>query len=737
MQTLIISILMILFFNNLLMAQGSWYFDSPGKMKDFHFISDQTLIAVGDGIWKSTDGGDSWKGVYPGFDFEFESMLNGVEFANSQIGYAAGKKSTVIKTTDGGNTWVKLEHQLLSPSNHFVFLKVLDQDNILLFADMYGSFSGLAIYKSTDGGGSFNYIFGKSGEIFHDVDFIDGQTGWATGSNRAIYKTTDGGNNWSTSFLPEEIGDVRVYSVSFADSQNGLVTASDTLKLFRTTNGGNSWQLINLDYQWNSYSIKYFADGSAFMLNNDLKLLKSTNHGESWDEVNSIRFMYAGTKIKFKDRARGIIYGGFAPSSNFTISSDSGSTWVNYSKGGFYKFALYTGSYFYAPLLVPVQNLAHGFLLLKKNPGSNWYSEESVLNWGVFPALDHINPINPDFLFGIITARADSFAQITRVITRSTDAGASWNHLQTERLLSAHFFLNGKTFWYATSSGKIFKSNDSGVTINEQVTGITSRINHIFFLDENTGWASGNSGVLIKTTNGGNDWQTIQIPGFSTANLGTINFYDENRGFMLAISESVSKVLQTTNGGSSWVDNTPQGLSLYQVTAPLVLRNNSEVYVLGQFPNYIYFSDLAGEQWYGTQLPSNIWLYGLQVINRDNILISAEGAILKVTKGFITSVKEVSGEIPLNNFNLEQNYPNPFNPETKIRYSIPSNISLIHVKLILYTIQGNEVGILVDEVQNSGNYEVSFKADGIPSGVYFYKIQAGAFEQTKKMILLK
>ncbi len=93
-------------------------------------------------------------------------------------------------------------------------------------------------------------------------------------------------------------------------------------------------------------------------------------------------------------------------------------------------------------------------------------------------------------------------------------------------------------------------------------------------------------------------------------------------------------------------------------------------------------------------------------------------------------------------FNLEQNYPNPFNPSTKIKFTIPSVIAsgakqsqLVSLKI--YDILGKEVATLVHEELSAGEYEVEFDGTGIPSGIYFYQLKAGAFIQTNKMILLK
>lgn len=92
-------------------------------------------------------------------------------------------------------------------------------------------------------------------------------------------------------------------------------------------------------------------------------------------------------------------------------------------------------------------------------------------------------------------------------------------------------------------------------------------------------------------------------------------------------------------------------------------------------------------------------------------------------------------------YKLDQNYPNPFNPTTTIRYSIPSlgrnGISTYKVVLKVYDVLGREVATLVDEEKPAGRYEVEFNGSKLTSGVYFYRLTAGSFSQTKKLLLIK
>ncbi|MCJ7552312.1 MAG: T9SS type A sorting domain-containing protein, partial [Ignavibacteriaceae bacterium] len=102
-----------------------------------------------------------------------------------------------------------------------------------------------------------------------------------------------------------------------------------------------------------------------------------------------------------------------------------------------------------------------------------------------------------------------------------------------------------------------------------------------------------------------------------------------------------------------------------------------------------------------------------------------------------TGIEDSEKLIP-KDFVLYQNYPNPFNPVTIISYQLPVSSN---VTLKVYDILGKEVAILVNEEKPMGSYEITWNASsaagGLPSGVYFYRLQAGSFVQTRKMILLK
>ncbi len=157
-----------------------------------------------------------------------------------------------------------------------------------------------------------------------------------------------------------------------------------------------------------------------------------------------------------------------------------------------------------------------------------------------------------------------------------------------------------------------------------------------------------------------------------------------------------NKLLMTNQGGQNWSANIPAqpiGSKVYY-------------YINARTSNGKYFSKPM-------PAPRGWW--------RFNVNVSPIG------------ITHTGNEVP-KKFALMQNYPNPFNPTTIINYELPITN---YVSLRVYDVLGKEVVTLVNEKQNAGRYEVDWDATNYPSGVYFYKIAAGDFVETKKMILIK
>jgi len=100
----------------------------------------------------------------------------------------------------------------------------------------------------------------------------------------------------------------------------------------------------------------------------------------------------------------------------------------------------------------------------------------------------------------------------------------------------------------------------------------------------------------------------------------------------------------------------------------------------------------------------------------------------------LTDVEDVEQKTLPTAYDLQQNYLNPFNPSTQIQFALPK---ASHVKFEIYNALGEIIATLLNETRQAGYYSEQFDATGLASGLYFYRIQAGDFVDTKKLLLLK
>lgn len=173
-------------------------------------------------------------------------------------------------------------------------------------------------------------------------------------------------------------------------------------------------------------------------------------------------------------------------------------------------------------------------------------------------------------------------------------------------------------------------------------------------------------------------------------------------------------------GEYSWEDTTMNNTETVQVPA-------------GTFTNCIKSREIKRYTGSGVVIFID-YSYYAQGIGKVMSVREGEAPNVLVRYNAVTSV-EVKNELAVpTSFSLCQNYPNPFNPSTVISYHVAS---VGKVSLKVFDLLGREVATLINEVKSAGTYTATFNAANMPSGVYFYRLQAGSFTETKRLVLLK
>ena len=346
----------------------------------------------------------------------------------------------------------------------------------------------------------------------------------------------------------------------------------------------------------------------------------------------------------------------------------------------------------------PAYGISSGVVIHQTTDGGNtWQKKALSTTEGDFAVMIQFVDINNGWLLYF------NFTTQVATFLKTTDGGNNWVPFNGAGIFYFIDTNNGWSFYGSGQNGSeppyyILRTTNGGTDWTYQYTDNNiGGYNAMYFSDVNNGWIVGDAGKVLKTTNGGTNWNIVTNSGINpNVRSKTVFFLDANNGWISSKDVNGFGIIQhTTDGGASW---TTQGTPLADPQGGNAIFS-------------IYFAD-AQTGW----------------------LTADYGKICRYTG--VTGVEE-NNNIP-NEFSLSQNYPNPFNPSTKISWQSPLSG---HQTLKIFDMLGNEVATLVDEYRNAGRYEIEFNSNlngrQLASGVYIYRLQAGDYISSKKMILLK
>ena len=331
-------------------------------------------------------------------------------------------------------------------------------------------------------------------------------------------------------------------------------------------------------------------------------------------------------------------------------------------------------------------------------------------------------------------------------VRKTTNGGINWfkqNSAPVAGVLNSVYFFDENT---GIASGRkginynsfIERTTNGGTNWTEIVatTATNNELSDQYWFDANTGWICGRD-VLLKTTNGGLNYTNLYANVPPTSNganaLLSITFVNQNTGWIGGSNIDKKNLYITTNGGANWTfqDNPAASNSYTQINEVKFLSQDSGWAVHGTpVTGAIMFTTNAGVNWI-TEEGSSDWYDCLTYYQRIKAWCGAAGKVWYTS--LLVNIAQTQNELP-QKYNLYQNYPNPFNPVTKIKFDIPAESN---VGITIYNILGKVISIVVNERLGQGSYEVNWDASNYPSGVYYYKLSAGNYNETKKMIILK
>lgn len=636
-----------------------------GDLKDIEVIENtQKIVVVGrDGAKITTNAGGSWATLAQGY-----ANLNTVDSKGPNI-LVAGNNGKILLSVDHGNIFTLAFNNPASDIQKINFLPGADPRAIAIGTNG-------KIYRSLDGGANWLDVTNPSGGAsLLGVSFCDANTGMIVGAFNQILKTTNGGSTWFEILggpgLPLNEIFMKSASEAFAVGANG--------KIYRTSNGGNNWLVVYTDpYGGSIYDIEFFPE--------------EPNNGYAWGESGQI------------------------------VTTDGGLTWYNPDINDLREINRVFFFDVFGETGVCVGNA--GRISTTSNNGTNWLSASS----GTTLDLNSCYFINSST--GWAVGGKDSPQQ--RIILNTVNGGLTWTtqHTANSGMLHDVEFVNASTGVAVGNFGAILRTTNGGNNW-VSISGVTWTMYDVMFLDDNTtGIAVGEGGRIFRTTNTGLNWTQVNVGGFLDTQFG-VDFFDANTGISVGSAGSMYK---TTDAGLNWV------------RLPLITQNTLKdiTFTIGQTA-YACGSNLGndcsvikttdgGLTWTRQNTGTNKLLNALYGIDNNTVYAVGEGGtILKTTNGGAVGIQIISNEIPQTHL-LSQNYPNPFNPSTKIKFEVPKS-SFVSIKI--YNILGKEISTIVNEYLNASTYEVEWNAINYTSGVYFYRMEAGTFIETKRMMLVK
>lgn len=567
--------------------------------------------------------------------------------------------------------------------------------------------------------------------VLLDVCFTDDRTGWAVGTdllNGIIFHTQDGGEIWTKQgqYELESYRNSRLVTVlngvSFIDENTGWVVGAGLFTgegiILHTVNGGDTWDIQENNTIENKLAVHFVNDRTGFAV--------------GWTGV-------------------------------VALTADSGNTWVEQFV---HQNPIIKDVDFVGDRIGWIAGL-WGFLLRTDDAGANWSLLSNDLSpyLGATGHIEGVDFINEQSGWAVGAGTGTFFGEYDGgFIIKTTDGGDTWSVQDSS--FARHYrkvhAANEEMVWAVgntiplqneQSRGAIMSTEDGGLTWSEQIFDNTERLWSIHFTDAQTGWAVGDQGIILHYSNITQfNAPSVKVISDAVRTVG-VKFDDRTTLSLHIRSDNLNGAEVSVTGYSDFApSDIPKDRWLRDVIGYYRLASDMMQSFTGQLTvqyteellsvTGIDEEDLTFVYW-DTALKN--WVKTATVVDRTQHTASTAitrfeiWALTTRIDELLTDLESLSGSGDVTTFHLHSNYPNPFNPATTIQYQLPVRS---HIELRIYNLRGQEIRQLVREYIQPGLYSVEWDGTDesglrVPSGIYFCRMQAGSFTQTRKLILLK
>lgn len=415
---------------------------------------------------------------------------------------------------------------------------------------------GGKIFKTEDGGATWRPQNAALTRGLNDVFFVDASRGWIVGDAGTILVTTNGGRTWETQTSPVT---VNLNGVRFLNASQGWIvgnfdTAAGRTTILATTNGGASWSRVMAPLpEANLFGLDVTNDGgtqlTAVGVGNQPTILRSTDGGTTWTAQSpppALDPIVSLQAVEFVNASIGWIVGTFG---TVLSTTNGGATWTQ-------RAAPVGSANLYAvafPNTTVGWAVGQGSVLIKSTDGGN--------NW-----LAQVSPVQGD-LNGLAVLANDTqrawAVGAGGALILTTNGGSTWTaaSASSNAAYNAVDFVNSSQGWIVGANGTMLRTTNGGLTWT-RMTGTTRTLRDVDFVNATHGWAVGDQTTVLRTTDGGASWSTLSLPSGVSGTFNGVKFISPTTGWVVGygangttgggIPFNTGLYLKTTDGGATW-----------------------------------------------------------------------------------------------------------------------------------------------------------------------------------------